>query len=250
MMTTRTGSKSVFITGAGAGIGRAAALSFAADGHKVLVTDVDPRGGQETVSLITEQGGTALFHPCDVTDAASVEAAVAAAIAAFGGLDTAFNNAGLGSEGDLLHACSDAAFDRIMSVNVRGVYLCMKHQIRHMLEHGGGTIVNTGSVAALRGVANGAPYSAAKHAIAGLTQSAAAAYADKGIRVNAVCPGFVDTDFGKGRYDVAAISRQVHPIGRAARVDEVVDAVRWLTSDQSSFVTGALVPVDGGWTSR
>ena len=252
-MQLRLEGKVVVITGAGGGIGRATALAFARAGAKVVVTDRDARAGQETLQQVEALGATAMFIQTDVTQAAQVEAMVAQTVARFGRLDCAFNNAGIEEEHMRLADCNEDTFDRIMGVNVKGVWLCMKYQLAQMVAQGGGAIVNTASVAGLIGAPKMAAYSASKHAVLGLTKSAAVEYGRKNIRVNAVCPGVIRTVM----YDravqadpkVGASAAQMHPVGRIGEADEVAAAVLWLSSDAASFVTGLAHTVDGGLTS-
>lgn len=245
--------KAVLVTGGAGGIGRAAALAFAQAGARVAVSDVNAAGGEETVGLITQAGGEAIFVKADVSREAEVEALVAKTVAAFGRLDCAFNNAGIEEESKPLADCDEALFDRIMAVNVKGAWLCMKHEIRQMLKQGGGAIVNTASVAGLVGAPLQPAYAASKHAVVGMTKTAAAEYGKAGIRINSVCPGVIRTPMLE-----RAIEREprreknivkVHPIGRIGEADEIAGAVLWLGSDAASFVTGHQLAVDGGLTA-
>jgi NAD(P)-dependent dehydrogenase (short-subunit alcohol dehydrogenase family) len=243
--------KSALITGCSSGIGRATALRFAEAGAIVTCADVDQKGGEETVALIREAKGKADFVQTDVTDGNAVAALVARVVSAHGRLDCAFNNAGI--EGDVieLHESTDRNFERTMAVNVKGVWLCLKYEIRQMRKQGSGAIVNTASVAGLAGFPNLGIYVASKHAVVGLTKSAALECAQAGIRVNAVCPGPVDTPMmeriagnegAPGRKDFEAIV----PMRRYASPQEIAATVAWLCSDQASYITGVSVPVDGG----
>ncbi len=245
--------KAVLVTGGAGGIGRAAALAFARAGARVAVSDVNAAGGEETVGLITQAGGEAIFVKADVSREAEVEALVAKTVAAFGRLDCAFNNAGIEEESKPLADCDEALFDRIMAVNVKGAWLCMKHEIRQMLKQGGGAIVNTASVAGLVGALLQPVYAASKHAVVGMTKTAAAEYGKAGIRINSVCPGVIRTPMLE-----RAIEREprreknivkVHPIGRIGEADEIAGAVLWLGSEAASFVTGHQLAVDGGLTA-
>ncbi|QBN06070.1 putative short-chain dehydrogenase [Pseudomonas aeruginosa] len=206
------------VTGGAAGIGRATALAFAAAGVKVVVADLDSAGGEGTVEAIRQAGGEALFIRCDVTRDAEVKALVEGCAAAYGRLDYAFNNAGIEIEQGKLADGNEAEFDAIMAVNVKGVWLCMKHQIPLMLAQGGGAIVNTASVAGLGAAPKMSIYAASKHAVIGLTKSAAIEYAKKGIRVNAVCPAVIDTDMFRRAYEAdprkAEFAAAMHPLGR------------------------------------
>ncbi len=241
------------VTGAGNGIGRATALAFAAQGLKVVVSDVDVNGGEGTVAQIRDAGGTASFVRRDVTREAEVKALVEATVSTYGRLDYAFNNAGIDIERGKLADSTEAEFDALMNVNVKGVWLCLKHQIPVMLAQGGGAIVNTASVAGLLAAPKMAIYSATKHAVIGLTKSAAIEYGKKNIRVNAVCPAVIDTEMFR-RADAAdpkkgAFARAMHPIGRIGKAEEIAAAVLYLCSDAAGFTTGVALPVDGGLTA-
>ncbi|WP_421681636.1 SDR family oxidoreductase [Stutzerimonas urumqiensis] len=241
------------ITGGAAGIGRATALAFAAEGVQVMVVDLDAQAGERTVSLIREQGGEAEFIRCDVTRGAEVQAMVEATLQRFGRLDYAFNNAGIEIEKGRLAEGEESEFDAIMGVNVKGVWLCMKHQLPVMLAQGGGAIVNTASVAGLGAAPKMSIYAASKHAVIGLTKSAAIEYAKKGIRVNAVCPAVIDTDMFRRAYEAdprkAEFAAAMHPVGRIGRVEEIAAAVLYLCSDGAAFTTGHALAVDGGATA-
>lgn len=241
------------VTGAGNGIGRATAQAFAQQGVKVVVSDVDAKGGEATVELIRAAGGEATFIRCDVTRDAEVKALVEGTVAAYGRLDYAFNNAGIEIEKGKLADGEESEFDAIMGVNVKGVWLCMKHQIPVMLEQGGGAIVNTASVAGLGAAPKMSIYAASKHAVIGLTKSAAIEYAKKKIRVNAVCPAVIDTDMFRRAYEAdpkkAEFAAAMHPVGRVGRVEEIASAVLYLCSDHAGFTTGVALPVDGGATA-
>jgi NAD(P)-dependent dehydrogenase (short-subunit alcohol dehydrogenase family) len=245
--------KVVLVTGAAGGIGRAAALAFAREGARVAVCDISAAGGEETVAMIRQAGGEALFIKADVSREAEVESLVAQTVSAFGRLDCAFNNAGIEEESKPLGEADEALFDRIMAVNVKGAWLCMKHEIRQMLKQGGGAIVNTASVAGLVGAPLQPIYAASKHAVVGMTKTAAAEYGRAGIRINSVCPGVIRTEML-----VRALEREprreksivkVHPIGRLGEAEEIANAAVWLCSDAASFVTGHQLAVDGGLTA-
>lgn len=241
------------VTGAGAGIGRATALAFAAEGIQVVVSDIDAQGGEATVQAIRTAGGEASFVRCDVTRDSDVAALVASTLETYGRLDYAFNNAGIEIEQHKLAEGSEAEFDAIMGVNVKGVWLCMKHQLPALRAQGGGAIVNTASVAGLGAAPKMSIYSASKHAVVGLTKSAAIEYAKKGIRVNAVCPAVIDTDMFRRAYEAdprkAEFAAAMHPVGRLGKVEEIAAAVLYLCCDQAGFTTGHTLTVDGGATA-
>lgn len=246
--------KVALVTGAAAGIGRATALAFARAGADVVVADLDEGGGNDVVNEIKDLGAEGLFVRTDVSSAADAEAMVAAGVERFGGLDCAFNNAGMEASTVPLAEVEEDEWDRLNAVNVKGVFLSMKYEIPAMLARGGGAIVNASSVLGLVGSANGAVYSSGKHAVAGLTRCAALDYAAQGIRVNATAPGMIDTSM----IDRTAVNMGVpkesfgeaHPIGRIGSTDEVAGTVVWLCSDTAGFITGAVLPVDGGWCAQ
>lgn len=241
------------VTGAAAGIGRATALAFAAQGLKVAVVDLDERGGEACVAEIRAAGGEALFIGCDVTRDEQVRGMIEHVLSCYGRLDYAFNNAGIEIEQGRLAEGSEAEFDAIMGVNVKGVWLCMKYQLPVMLAQGGGAVVNTASVAGLGAAPKMSIYAASKHAVIGLTKSAAIEYAKKGIRVNAVCPAVIDTDMFRRAYEAdprkAEFAAAMHPVGRVGKVEEVAAAVLYLCSDGAAFTTGHALTVDGGATA-
>ncbi|MDR6854933.1 glucose 1-dehydrogenase [Variovorax guangxiensis] len=243
----------ILITGAAGGIGRATALATAREGARVAVADLDFEGTQETASLIAEAGGTALALRADISVSSDVDAMVGAAVERLGRLDGAFNNAAVaqwqcGAASKKIGEISEEAFARIMQINVTGTWLCMRAELEHMRQHGGGAIVNASSVSGLVGRAGSGAYSASKHAINGLTKTAAVEYAATGIRVNAVCPGFIDTVFVKSSLATRgdALLASV-PMGRLGQPEEVAELVVWLLSDRARYVTGSLQGVDGGF---
>jgi NAD(P)-dependent dehydrogenase (short-subunit alcohol dehydrogenase family) len=245
--------KVVLVTGAAGGIGRAIALAFGRAGACVVVADTSVDGGHATAAMIVEAGGKALFVQSNVTRANEVEALIDKAVSYYGRLDCAVNNAGIEDEHQLLADGDDAQFDRIMGVNVKGVWLCMKHELRQMLEQGGGVIVNMASVSGLVGAPSRAIYAASKHAVIGLTRSAAAEYARAGIRINSLCPGGVKTPaLARALERDGSAEKKLkaaHPMGRLAEPAEIANAALWLCSEQSSFVTGHQLTVDGGLTA-
>jgi NAD(P)-dependent dehydrogenase (short-subunit alcohol dehydrogenase family) len=250
-------NKVALVTGAASGIGRATALAFAREGAAVVVADVSVEGGEETVGMISRDRGSARFARTDVSNPQEAEAMVGLAVSAFGRLDYAVNNAGI--EGVLAPTADypDETWHRVLGINLTGVWLCMKHEIPQLLRQGGGAIVNMASILGLVGFANAPAYTAAKHGVVGLTRVAALEYATQGLRVNAVCPGFIETPMVMQRGLVAAEHPEVrhqieelHPIKRLGRSEEVAAAVLWLCSDAASFVTGQALAVDGGYTSQ
>jgi NAD(P)-dependent dehydrogenase (short-subunit alcohol dehydrogenase family) len=248
--------KVAFVTGAGSGMGRTTALAFAREGARegasVVLADVSDEGNQDTARMIEELGGRALAVRCDVTRSEDVRAALNQAVDAFGRLDVAFNNAGAEQKRSVTVDVTEEEWDRIIAINLRSVFLCMKYEIPLMLEHGGGAIVNNSSGAGIKAFGRGAAYAAAKHGVVGLTKDAALDYASSNIRINAVCPGIVDTEMmqrftagtSEGRDRVIA----QEPIGRMGTPDEIAAAVLWLCSDAASFVIGHAMVVDGGQT--
>lgn len=245
--------KVAIVTGASAGIGKATAMAFAKHGAKVVVADINQQDGEAVVTEITQAGGIAMFVPCDVTNEQQVMSLVDATVEAYGKLDIAFNNAGIEIEQSKLADGEESVFDKIMDVNVKGVWRCMKYQIPAMLKNGGGSIVNTASVAGLGAAPKMAIYSASKHAVIGLTKSAAVEYGKKGIRVNAVCPAVIDTEMFRRAAEAdprkAEYVAGMHPVGRIGKVDEIAEAVMYLCSSNSGFTTGIALPVDGGHTA-
>jgi NAD(P)-dependent dehydrogenase (short-subunit alcohol dehydrogenase family) len=246
--------KVALVTGGGSGIGRATSLAFANEGAKVVIDDINVKGGEETVRLIKEAGGEAVFVKADVSKAAEVEAMVQKAVDTYGHLDCAYNNAGVGEPLKRVHKTSEDNWDRLMATNLKGVYLCMKYEIPHMLKQGKGAIVNTASLAGLKGLSGQAAYVASKHGVVGLTKSAAIEYATLGIRVNCICPGVINTPLiapnMKGRPQVEKGYIDMEPIGRLGRPEEIASAVLWLCSDEASFAVGSIFSVDGGVVAR
>ena len=247
--------KVALVTGGGSGIGRATALAFAREGAKVVIGNRNVERGEETVAMIRDAGGEASFKRTDVQVAADIEGLVDHAVKTYGRLDIAFNNAGI--EGEVKPTLVDqteANFDAIMGVNVKGVWLSMKYEIPRMLEQGGGAIVNCSSVAGVIGFPGIGIYIASKHAVIGLTKTAALEFSGKGVRVNAVNPAVIDTEMVDRLADGMSMKKNdlasLHPIGRIGRVEEVAEAVVWLCSSKSSFVTGHSLIVDGGFTAQ
>ena len=248
--------KAALITGAGNGIGRATALLFAQEGARVAAADLNLDGAQETAAAIREAGGEAIALAVEVVEAEQVEAMLDAAVEAFGRIDCAFNNAGIGPAnighyGRRTHEWTEEGFDRMIAVDLKGVWLCMKGEIERMKgDDGGGAIVNTSSVAGLLGLPGGSGYVAAKHAVSGLTRTAGIEYASDRIRVNAVCPGYITTDMTRevrARRGNELMNRV--PARRMGEAQEIAEMVCWLCSDRSSYVTGATYNVDGGYVA-
>jgi NAD(P)-dependent dehydrogenase (short-subunit alcohol dehydrogenase family) len=249
----RFAGKVALVTGGNAGIGRHASVAFAREGAKVVVAARRAAEGESTVAMIRRAGGDATFVATDVTGAESVQAMVRACVERYGGLDVAFNNAGItGSVTDCIAEYPEETFDRTVAVNLKGTWLCMKYEIPEMLRAGRGSIVNCSSTAGLRGGARASAYYASKHAVVGLTKSVALEYAARGIRVNAVCPGMIGTDMVAREFSRAPekfdMLKQKIPMARTGTVEEIAAAVLWLCADESSYVTGAALSADGGFT--
>ena len=244
--------KVAFVTGAASGIGRATALAFAREGANVVVADIDQRGNQDTVRAIEDLGGQALAVVCDVTRSEDVQTSLNNTVERFGRLDYAFNNAGAEQQPKLTADITEEEWDRIITINLRSVFLCLKYEIPLMLQYGGGAIVNTSSGAGIKVFGRGAAYAAAKHGVVGLTKDAALDYASSNIRINAICPGIIDTEmmdrFTGGTSEERDRVIAQEPIGRMGRPDEIAATVVWLCSDAASFVTGHAMVADGGQT--
>jgi NAD(P)-dependent dehydrogenase (short-subunit alcohol dehydrogenase family) len=247
--------KVALVTGAASGIGRATAELFARMGARVVASDADPERGPETVAALVNEGHEARFVAADVTDGAAVNGLVAATVDAYGRLDCAANCAGIGGGHGLTHQYPEEEWDRIVSTDLRGTWLSMRAEIEAMVSHGGGgAIVNTSSTLGLRGSPMASAYSASKHGVLGLTRTAAIEYASAGIRVNAVCPGAIDTPMMDETFERFPGFREsllgFVPMGRMGRPDEVAAAIAWLSSDAASFITGEALAVEGGLLSR
>jgi len=245
--------KVAFVTGAASGIGRAAALAFARERASVVAADVSEQANQETVRMIEAQGGRALAVRCDVTRGADVKAALAKTVEAFGRLDFAFNNAGIEPKKPAPTADYDEGeWDRIFAINLRGVFLCMKHEIPLIVKQGGGAIVNTSSGAGIIGIKGSPAYTAAKHGLLGLTKAAALDYAAQNLRINAVCPGYIETPmmdrFTGGTPEGRAKVVAEEPVGRMGKPEEIAAAAVWLCSDAAAFMVGHAMVIDGGQT--
>jgi len=242
--------KSALVTGAASGIGRATARRLATAGANVAVVDVDVEGGEETIEMIEEEGGTAEFIETDVSQEDEVEAMIETIVDTFGSLDAAHNNAGIEGDNETTVEQTEENWNRVIGTNLKGVWLCMKYEIPAMLKSDGGAIVNTSSISGQTG-AGAAPYVASKHGILGLTRTAAVEHAQNGVRVNAICPGTVDTPVAE-RYREKSPEEfeqfvQMHPMGRIGEPMEIAHAVTWLLSEEASFATGDMFQVDGGF---
>jgi NAD(P)-dependent dehydrogenase (short-subunit alcohol dehydrogenase family) len=246
--------KVVLVTGGGSGIGRATALRLAQEGAKVMIADYMQEGGERTVKMIKDGGGTAGFVQADVSITQQVQAMVARTVEVYGRIDGAFNNAGIEGRMATTVETSEENFDRTIAINLKGVWLCMKYEIPQMLKQGGGSIVNTASVAGLVGFERLPAYNASKHGVVGLTRTAALEYAAKNIRVNCVCPGVIRTPMVERIIDTGGFTELElnagEPVGRMGQPEEIAQGVVWLLSDSASFVTGHPMTIDGGWVAR
>ncbi len=262
--------KTALVTGAASGIGRASAMAFAQAGAKVVVADISISEGEETVQMIQKSGGQAIFVKADVSIAKEVEFLIQTTVEKYGRLDFAHNNAGVEGSRTKIAACSEEEWDRVINVNLKGVWLCMKYEIPAMLRSGGGAIVNTSSISGLVGLRKFAPYSASKHGIIGLTKTAVLDYPRSGIRINAICPGLIRTEMIERRtLKPSEISTGISGwieqtkkamalkflgkgqlAGRMGTSEEVAKAVVWLCSEEASFINGAVLPIDGGYLAE
>jgi len=254
-MTARFDGQVAIVTGASGGMGRAIALAFAAAGASVVAADLTEDAGRETVEQIGQAGGRAVFVPTDVSDAAAVEALVARATGDFGRLDCAVNAAAIEGERGPLHEVDDEVFDRIIAVNLRSIFLCMKHEILAMLAAGrGGAIVNIASTNSFRPQPHQSAYTASKHGVLGMTRNAAVDYGAEGIRINAICPGAIDTPMLRAAMERRGrqpeeVANRLSLLGRFGQPDEIAQACLWLCSEESSFTTGHALAVDGGYVA-
>jgi NAD(P)-dependent dehydrogenase (short-subunit alcohol dehydrogenase family) len=247
---TEFSGKVTLVTGAGGGIGRATAKAFAAQGACVVVSDVDVQGGRQTVAEIKEQGGTASFVACDVSDGKAVDALFDQTLRDCGRIDCAINNAGVDLEMRVEPQWDPGLFERIFAINVRGVFLCMRREVEHMRASGGGAIVNLASFASVAGVPNKPAYTASKHAVLGMTRSAALFYAQHNIRINALCPGSVNTAMIRANFAIIpggeSTLNAANPARRMAEPEEIAEAALWLCSPRSRYVVGHGLVIDGG----
>lgn len=245
--------KVVLITGAGSGIGRAAALAFARHGASVAVADIAEADGAETVAQIGAIGGNARFFKVNVAKSAEVDKLIQQVVETWGRLDVALNNAGITNDMAPITETSEEDFDRVIAVNLKGVWLCMKYAIAQMLKQGGGVVVNTASALSLTVLPGSSAYIASKHGVAGLTKTGAVEYGKHNIRINAICPGVIRTPLLAERPNAAELERSLialHPIGRLGTAEDVANCLLWLASDAAAFVHGALISVDGGWVAQ
>lgn len=258
-MAGRLEGKVALVTGGASGIGRATALAMAREGARLVIADMHEDRGQQTAHLITEHGGSAVFARANVASAVEVEALIAQVVTTYGRLDCAYNNAGISGAGiggerrTLTADYPEERWHQIIAINLTGVWLCMKYELAQMLKQGGGAIVNTASVAGLAGLPYSSAYVASKHGVVGLTKTAALEYARQGIRVNCVCPGYIETPMTEpGRNDPERMARMLasEPVGRMGKPEEVAEAVVWLCSEAASFVTGHAMTVDGGYIAQ
>lgn len=246
--------KVAFVTGASTGIGRASALAFAKGGAKVAVVDVNVDEATKTAHLIEQAGGIATFIKCDVSKSQEVKAAIEKTVSLFGSLDIAFNNAGIEGQSAATANSTEENWDKVINTNLKGCFLCMREELNQMLKQKGGAIINCASIAGVVGFAGSPAYVASKHGIVGLTKVAALEYAKANIRVNAICPGVIQTPMidraTNGDPKMAAAFASMEPVGRFGQPEEIASAALWLASHESSFVTGHSLVVDGGWVAQ
>jgi NAD(P)-dependent dehydrogenase (short-subunit alcohol dehydrogenase family) len=247
--------KVALVTGGGSGIGKAAALEFAKKGAKIALADINVEGGEQTAHQLVEAGGEAIFIKADISKSEEVRSLIKKVVSVYGSLDCAVNNAGVEGKRASLAACTEEDWERVIDINLKGVWLCMKYEIPYMREQGGGSIVNMASIAGLRsGLQRFSTYTASKHGVVGLTKAAAVEYAKAGIRINAICPGFIQTPMIEGNSQQNAqlekVVKEVVPAGRFGTPEEIAEAVIWLSSTAASFVNGHALVVDGGFMAQ
>jgi NAD(P)-dependent dehydrogenase (short-subunit alcohol dehydrogenase family) len=246
--------KVALVTGGGSGIGRATSIRLAQEGAKVMIADYVPEGAEKTVKMIKDAGGQASCIAADVSVTKQVEMIIDKTVQTYGRIDCAHNNAGIEGKFADTTQCTEDNWDRVIAIDLKAVWLCMKYEIPQMLKQGGGAIVNTASIAGLLGFTGAAAYVAAKHGVVGLTRTAALEYAQKNIRVNCVCPGVIRTPMVERALDGGGLTEgdviMAEPIGRMGKPEEIAAGVLWLLSDASSFVTGHPLTIDGGWVAR
>jgi len=250
-MRKKFDNKAALVTGAGSGIGRYSALAFANEGASVMVSDINTEGGEETVQMIQESKGAAHFFQCDVSQTDQVKNLIQATTDKYGRLDYAINNAGISMRPSSTVELDEAEWDRVININLKSVYLCMKYEIPHMQKIGGGVIINMSSLAGFRGKAGTLAYSASKHGVIGMTKTAALEYAKEGIRINAICPGLTKSGMTAGldqRPELAESLLALIPMGRMGLSQNIADAAVWLCDDTASFITGHVLVIDGGQT--
>jgi NAD(P)-dependent dehydrogenase (short-subunit alcohol dehydrogenase family) len=252
MKVKRFDGKVALITGGASGIGRACVLAFAREGAKVVVVDLNSELGEETVAAVKNAGGDAIFLQVDVSDPQAVEQMVADTVKAFGSLDIAVNNAGIGGELNPTGEYSIDGWQKVIDINLNGVFYCMRYEIPQMVKQGGGAIVNMASILGAVGFATASAYVAAKHGVLGLTKAAALEYAAKGIRINSIGPAFINTPMVTDAMDEQTLEQiaGLHPVGRLGEPEEVASLTTFLCSDDASFITGGYYLVDGGYTAR
>jgi len=252
-MRKRFDDKTAIVTGAGSGIGRYSALAFGQEGANVIVSDINIQGGEETVHMIQESKGKAQFVQCDVSQSAQVEKLIEATIQTYDRLDYAVNNAGVSMHPATTVEIDEAEWDRIIGINLKSVWLCMKYEIPQMQKIGGGAIINISSLAGIRGKEGTLAYTASKHGVIGMTKTAALEYAKKGIRINAICPGLTESGMTAGLDHYPDLAKQLIaqiPMGHMGKSQNIADAVVWLCDSTASFITGHVLVVDGGQTIR
>lgn len=246
--------KVAFVTGGSMGIGRATALAFAGSGAKVVVADMDGDAGAQTIQMIEKNGGSGVFIKCNVSNPGEVKAAIEKTVSLYGRLDFAFNNAGIEGQPGSTVDCSEENWQKVIDINLKGVWLCMKYQIPQMVKQGGGSIVNCASIAGVVGFTGSPAYVASKHGVLGLTKTAALEFAKSNVRINAVCPGVIHTPmidrFTQGKTEAQQQLVAAEPLGRLGQPEEIASAVLWLCTEGAAFVVGHPLVIDGGWVAQ